>query len=758
MDRPPRTILHRLALGAIVSIPALIPFFLGRVFIYRDLVEFFLPMKVFLHNRLMAGDLPLWDPYTYCGRPFFATLQSQVLYPPNLIACLLPMPLAFNLFAAFHLGMAAVGMHLWVRRLGMGNAAAWIAGLGYGLGGPLLATVEVSNNLSTMAWWPWIAWAASGLARTGGPRAFLALVLALAAAGLGGEPHMALFGGLLAVAVAFVLPAHEKSSAPTISKPRRFRLLALAGCLSVGLILVQVVPFLELVKNSDRIEGMESEIAEKHSATWKDMAGYFGSNRSNFSTSTDSLQAAQSTQGYLRLRYTGTVCLALALLGFLAALRGTDRALGKTALFGAGIWIVSWLLAFGSASPVFSLARMSGLLFGFRYPAKFLVPASLGLALVAAVGIELLVRTEHERMRKFALVLFPVVALGAALLALLGIGVGFVGAVILAVAALTLKIRPQIAGAALCTLLVVDLLAAHVGVLPTARASTLYSPTTVSKIAATRAQRIYTRPPSVEKLLAAWPEDDAEKDRMSTYARNRVIQLAGNVPMALGVRSVRGAATLVPSRIQKILQSADRGGADDQSRLAFFQLGTPYFYSYSKLPEDLFLGGNRLREADGYLYLYGEAGFKFYAVPEEFVVEHRKPADRHSPGTISFVQDPRYQPSWALRDFFPLDPGPAAREWMHDSDRRTYKSYLESAGYLVVRESWDSGWKAWVGGERTPVLLADHAFMAIPLPAGKQEVVLLYQPTSLKLGGAGSLLSLIALIAILLRLRRAQEE
>jgi hypothetical protein len=67
-------------------------------------------------------------------------------------------------------------------------------------------------------------------------------------------------------------------------------------------------------------------------------------------------------------------------------------------------------------------------------------------------------------------------------------------------------------------------------------------------------------------------------------------------------------------------------------------------------------------------------------------------------------------------------------------------------GLLVVMDPWYPGWRAEVDGQRAPLLRADYAFMAVPVPAGRHEVVLRYRPATLfpglacvlaVLGGAG---------------------
>jgi len=74
------------------------------------------------HDRLWAGELPLWNPYTFGGHPFLADVQAAVFYPPSLLAILLsgPGPLSalwLELEAMAHFYLAALFTYLFVRRL-----------------------------------------------------------------------------------------------------------------------------------------------------------------------------------------------------------------------------------------------------------------------------------------------------------------------------------------------------------------------------------------------------------------------------------------------------------------------------------------------------------------------------------------------------------------------------------------------------------------------------------------------------------------
>jgi hypothetical protein len=79
-------------------------------------------------------------------------------------------------------------------------------------------------------------------------------------------------------------------------------------------------------------------------------------------------------------------------------------------------------------------------------------------------------------------------------------------------------------------------------------------------------------------------------------------------------------------------------------------------------------------------------------------------------------------------------------------------------GFLVLSDTYRPGWSVLVDGAPSPLLRAHSAFRAVRVPSGKHRILFLYQPASLRVGGALSLLSLIVLIAwpaiSWLRLRR----
>lgn len=69
----------------------------------------------------------------------------------------------------------------------------------------------------------------------------------------------------------------------------------------------------------------------------------------------------------------------------------------------------------------------------------------------------------------------------------------------------------------------------------------------------------------------------------------------------------------------------------------------------------------------------------------------------------------------------------------------------QGSGYLVVADGLQSGWRATVDGRDAPLLDADHALVAVPVPKGRHTVRLSYQPAG---RGEGVVVSLVALTAL----------
>jgi hypothetical protein len=64
---------------------------------------------------------------------------------------------------------------------------------------------------------------------------------------------------------------------------------------------------------------------------------------------------------------------------------------------------------------------------------------------------------------------------------------------------------------------------------------------------------------------------------------------------------------------------------------------------------------------------------------------------------------------------------------------------------LVLSEVYDPNCPAYVDGERVPLHRANYLFRAIPIPAGEHRVELRYEPRTLRVGVALTLLTAVGI-------------
>ncbi len=104
----------------------------------------FWAFSTFEVSQLQAGQLPLWNPYTYAGSPFWADVQSAVFYPFSLMTILFASLtqtelslFALELEAILHFFLAGLFMYLFARRVTQNRAAGFTAALVFTFSGYL---------------------------------------------------------------------------------------------------------------------------------------------------------------------------------------------------------------------------------------------------------------------------------------------------------------------------------------------------------------------------------------------------------------------------------------------------------------------------------------------------------------------------------------------------------------------------------------------------------------------------------------------
>lgn len=353
---------RRTAFAVIVALTLIVfarPFLRNEVFSFRDHADYFQPLRWFTTTELQHGRLPLWNAYSASGEPWLANPQTGIFYPPTWLFVVLPFTTAYTLFLFLHVVLLGCGAYLLFARLTRPGGAALAAAVALTFSGPAMSLLDVSNNLTTFAWIPLVLWCAiSGVSSR-------ASAAAIAMSFLAGEPFFAAVGALLFAIV----------------RRRGVRDLIDVALTSIALSSIQLLPFLSMVLGSDRARGgLTRAQLFQDSMPLRDWLRIAIPPNLGMGAFDPHLE-----QHFIPIVYIGALTIFFAIIGVIVARR---RGLGWIALIVACI-----VIGEGShLAPVAEiLARLPITL--FRYPARVVPLATLGLCALAAIGCDRMIRS-----------------------------------------------------------------------------------------------------------------------------------------------------------------------------------------------------------------------------------------------------------------------------------------------------------------------------------------------------------------------------
>lgn len=324
------------------------PLLRGEVPTLRDHFDYFQPLRWFTAEELRHGRLPLWNAYSASGEPWLANPQTAVFYPLAWLFVALPFATAYTLFLALHVMLAGWGALLLFNRFAS-QGAALAAALALMFCGPTMSLLDINDNLATFAWIPLVLWCALAKVRPQWS------ALAIAMSFLAGEPF---FAAVSALAFALIRRRDAINVALT----------------SIGFSAIQLFPFLEYVRDSDRAAGIPRHQLLRDSMPLRDWLGLL------------SPVDLDATQHFIPVVYVGLVTVVLAVIGL--ATRNSQVAVRMC----AAVILLCILIAAGAFfAPTASLLTNLPVAI-FRYPARVVPLAALAICALAAMGIDRAVR------------------------------------------------------------------------------------------------------------------------------------------------------------------------------------------------------------------------------------------------------------------------------------------------------------------------------------------------------------------------------
>jgi hypothetical protein len=358
----------------------------------RDIPLVYYPERAVLRTILRAGALPLWNHFASGGQPLAANPGYEAFYPPQWLLALGPLRNMFHLEIVLHYLIAALGMYLFGRSLGLSRIASAYGGFAWALGGLMLALSNLLPFLFSAAWLPWVAFTFRRYLVDGGIRRLAVVALPLAMIFLAADVSMMMQTCALLAAYAI---DHARRTGAWRS--------ALAGCVGAGFIAcaiaaVQLIPALDFQRDSGRAIPLSLAVATHWSMPPVRLAeliwpAAFGSASPDaiLSWGSNRLYPDEGIPFYFSI-YPGIISVLLAGAGFLRRSRGS----GFTAIVAA----VSFVMAIGKYGPLFPLFYRLGM-HSLRYPEKFAVAGIFALSAFAMINTDAVLRDAVLRRTAF---------------------------------------------------------------------------------------------------------------------------------------------------------------------------------------------------------------------------------------------------------------------------------------------------------------------------------------------------------------------
>jgi hypothetical protein len=715
----------------------------GMAFSGSDLRYFFFGVREAVQEALRHGELPWWQRGFFMGYPLVADPQAAVFAPTTWLTLPWSAPRALTLATLLHLSIAGWGMVAWMRLRGLRPASGLVAAVVFALGAKQTVHVIHWNFAATTAFWPWMMAGLEGFAASRRSRWVLVAAAATALCWLGGSPQMALFGSMVAGLYALRLardlwPARRADAAWAV----------LAVPLGLAMAAVLVLPAAELSAWSPRSGGVDYAFA--NSWKWPDAWGLallvlpraYGDGRWG-------LNLWEAT-GYVGIPVMALAAAApirrrgVLLLAVLAVL-GVWLAPGDRAPLGLHRVLYEFLPGYGS----------------FRVPPRALLVTLFAAAALAAEGLEALRRDPRPALlgRAFA-VLTAAAALAVALPRLPGypfdpaatratawFALLVAGLAAAWLAAVRLGVRGPVAGAALVALC-------------------FYEP-----------WFLFSRVNEVSRA-----ED--ERAALGDFARHlpgapaprRVAVVAKwgasvNAPLRNGWEGTMGYGPMSSRRLRELLEGTWRDEVVPLraiERDATFPsarpgsplwplLATPLVISDRPQPGllDFFVG---MREWEDPL-----VGFRAAALPRVFWTGSYEvaPDAGVTPALLRAARGDRAILAEAPAGIAAGEPeGPVAAEAVQVGSRTLEATVVAPRdGLAVIADPYFPGWAATLDGKPVPVVRANYAFQAVPVPAGRHELRLAYHGRLVVVGAAVSLATLLLVAGgLAIRSRRVRRD
>jgi hypothetical protein len=643
-----------------------------------------------------------------------------------------------------HLWLGGLGMYAVARRWTGLNIAAAVAGVAYALHGLVQQSLMWPNNIAAFGLLPWVVLTAERGVREGGrPLVIAALVGALQM--LTGAPEVILFTWLLVVVVRVACCVTDGSDTQQATGSTHGSRLAALIALVAAISAAQLLPFLDLLRHSQRDAGYGG-------TEWSvPVLGAAHLVTPVFQTSFSAPGVPfQHGQKWTSSFYAGLPVLLLAI----AALR---RGCSPRVWVLAAVVVLGLAAAMGDSGWLYPALKQLLPLGAMRYTAKFIIPLTFALPLLAAFALRDLLPAQGQAAPPSTTVGRRHVCIIVAMLAAI-VGIALHGWMRPLPWASADDQRRLLVGSLTAGVWLLMSVAILMGL---ARSGTRVRAMLLSfGLLALVAVDLKTHLPRITPRVSTAPFEGDHPLVQATAAPR-----AGGPRASITAQSlIEVNRTLLPSLsdtllLQRVSLCANLNLLDGLAKTdGFFSLQPRHQFQVE--PRLMFAGASNSLPAPfadflGVAHVTGATNIFQWDrrnTARPLVTAGQRPEFSTAEHTLQTLGSTRWNPSETV--FLPASDRErvpntnAAPASIMSSKWTTHRIECEvespAPTLVVIAQSYYHSWQATVNGQPAEILRANHAFQAVPVPAGRSTVRLEYVDRAFQLGVVLSALGLIA--------------
>ncbi len=742
------------------------PIISGQVWIPRgggDLVSFIYPMYRFAAHSLQSGEIPLWNPTLYAGAPFVSDNQSGLFYPINLILFLFNPQFSYNAIqwlVILHFMIAGVGMYVCLRLWRVEDAIlplpALLGAIAFTFSDLFITHIGNLNLNAVISWLPLAVLCLHrgmdsfriisdegerrekrekrsilGFVPLAAVRWMIAGGLIVGVSTLAGHGQMTFMLGLFLALYGVVKAIVDWNG-------RYLFILAGMGLIGIGSAAINLIPAALQIQHTPRA-GFDFAQSTNHSLPIRGLV--------------NTLAPDFYGRGILRF-WGGWPRAEAGYMGVLpwifgVALFSTPK--WREGILWAGGVIFFLLLALGGNSPIYELLFSRLPIVPFQVPARFVVLMAFCLAMLAALGLDGLIKSNQEILSQKRWHLGATAVILLIIIAIMGRGVGRLSqlspdkmdqmqtAVLVFIAfallswglwslfALTKLNRMILAGTAVF-LLAVDIISLGRNVEIEPNNPTLGYPLDSPALEFIQSDDTFYR---IDVATGEWQPSTTQLTNQ--YAIGGVFNplSLSNYTAYIGSMGFRGSSAYNLLGVKYIVGNKDNPPGDTNFLISVF-------------------------EEDPRVTVY----LNTLALPRIMVIQNTQMVATRDEAFIAIHED-SFDPSQTivLEDGRPLSQEPGAINELlllqYDLNEVRVKVNNEKPAYLLLTDMFHPDWQATINEEPTEILQANYALRAVFLEAGEHVVHFRFIPAGWRASVAITAVVWLSAIATLFALQRS---